>query len=83
MTSGCGSWRPWSGTRPSAGRLSLDEFSDRVARALAAPTRHDLALVTSDLPAEPVPAQSRQLLAAFLLATVTLAVLGLLIVLGR
>ncbi|MGC9670382.1 DUF1707 SHOCT-like domain-containing protein [Planosporangium sp. 12N6] len=68
----------------AAGRLSLDEFSDRVARALAAATRHDLALVTSDLPAEPDPAaRSGQLLVAFGLAMATLAVLGLVITLAR
>jgi hypothetical protein len=68
----------------AAGRLSLDEFSDRVARALEAVTRHDLALVTSDLPVEPASAaQSRQLLVAFLLAMLTLGVLALIIVLAR
>jgi hypothetical protein len=69
----------------AAGRLSLDEFSDRVSRALAAATRQDLALVTSDLPAEPPPTagQSRQLLVAFLLAMLTLAVLALILVLAR
>ncbi len=61
----------------AAGRLSLDEFSDRVARALAAPTQADLAAVTSDLPVEPVErAVSRELLVAFLLAMLTLAVLA-------
>jgi hypothetical protein len=30
----------------AAGRLTLDEFSDRVSRALAAGTRHELAAVT-------------------------------------
>jgi hypothetical protein len=68
----------------AAGRLSLDEFSDRVARALEAATRHDLAQVTSDLPVEPASAaQSRQLLVAFLLAMLTLGVLALIIVLAR
>jgi hypothetical protein len=68
----------------AAGRLSLDEFSERVSRALAAATRHDLALVTSDLPAEPASAaQSRQLLVAFGLAMLTLAVLALVIAVAR
>jgi hypothetical protein len=58
----------------AAGRLTLDEFSERVAKALAAPTRADLAAVTSDLPAQQ-PAISRQLLVAFLLAMGTLVVL--------
>jgi hypothetical protein len=59
----------------AAGRLSLDEFSERVARALAAPTHAELAAVTRDLPAPPPPAVSRQLLVAFLLAIGTLVVL--------
>jgi DUF1707 SHOCT-like domain len=58
----------------AAGRLSLDEYSERVARALAAPTHAELAAVTRDLPAEQ-PAVTRQLLVAFLLAFVTLTVL--------
>jgi hypothetical protein len=61
----------------AAGRLSLDEFSDRVARALAAATRADLAAVTSDLPVEPAErAVSHELLVAFLFAMLTLAVLA-------
>ena len=40
------------------GFLTLDEFSDRVERALASRTRGDLALVTADLPvAQGVPSQ--------------------------
>ena len=35
------------------GRLTLDEFSERVGLALAARTRSDLEVLTSDLP--PVP----------------------------
>jgi uncharacterized protein DUF1707/cell wall-active antibiotic response 4TMS protein YvqF len=35
------------------GRLTLEEFSDRVERAQAARTREDLATLTQDLPAEP------------------------------
>ena len=34
-----------------AGRLTLDEFSERVGRALAATTRGDLEAVMTDLPA--------------------------------
>jgi hypothetical protein len=68
----------------AAGRLSLDEFSDRVARAHAAATRHELTLVTSDLPAEPPSAaQSRQLLVAFGLAMLTLVVLALILAVAR
>jgi hypothetical protein len=35
------------------GRLTLEEFSDRVGRAQAARTREELALLTEDLPAPP------------------------------
>ena len=37
------------------GRLTLDEFSQRVEQALVARTRADLAAVTLDLPAAPAP----------------------------
>lgn len=45
----------------SEGRLTLDEFSDRVGQALRAVTRRDLDAVLADLPAEsaPVPRQGR------------------------
>ena len=67
-----------------AGRLTLDEYADRVDRALVARTRRDLNQVLRDLPEHP-PAQrvtpdhtsgTRHLLIAFLIAAVTLAVLG-------
>jgi hypothetical protein len=58
----------------AAGRLTLDEYAERVDRALAAPTQAELAAVTSDLPVQQ-PAVSRQLLVAFLLAMGTLIVL--------
>ena len=68
----------------AAGRLTLDEFAHRVGRVFAAVTHGDLAAVTRDLPPEPaVGTQHRQLLLAFLLALVTLAVLGLVLMLGR
>ena len=78
----------------AAGRLSLDEFGERVSRALAAVTRGDLAAVTVDLPAEapaPLPAevgsaarhgQSWQLMVAFALAALTLVVLGVILAVG-
>ncbi|HKO34316.1 MAG TPA: DUF1707 domain-containing protein [Candidatus Limnocylindria bacterium] len=70
-----------------AGRLTLDEFSDRVGLVYAAATHAELAEVTRDLPAEPVVAQRsddrRHLLLAFLLAIVTIAVLGIALALGR
>ena len=65
-----------------AGRLSLDEFSDRVGAACSARTLGDLADVTRDLPAEPVavPAVAggprRELPLVFLAAAVTLLLLA-------
>ena len=38
-----------------AGRLTLDEFADRTARALAATSGPDLAVLTADLPATTAP----------------------------
>jgi hypothetical protein len=74
----------------AAGRLTLDEFSERVDHALAAVTRADLAKVTGDLPAEPDPAalagrqsQHRQLAVAFLLAALTLVILGVILAIGH
>jgi hypothetical protein len=47
------------------GRLTLEEFSDRVERAQAARTREELATLTRDLPAAPpAPAPSTQLVPA-------------------
>ncbi|HKT03867.1 MAG TPA: DUF1707 domain-containing protein [Rugosimonospora sp.] len=67
----------------AAGRLSLDEFAERVDRALASRTQADLAAVVADLPAE-VSAQAtasggRQLAFAFAVALVALLVLGVLV----
>ena len=75
----------------AAGRLSLDEFSDRVGLVFAAMTHGELARITADLPAEPAPSppwptpdsRHRQLLVAFLLAALTLVVLGVVLALGR
>jgi hypothetical protein len=68
----------------AAGRLSLDEFSERAARAHAAATCHELALVTGDLPAEQSSAaQSKQLLVAFGLAVLALVVLALILAVAR
>jgi hypothetical protein len=68
----------------AAGRLSLDEFAERVDVACAARTLGELAVVTRDLP--PVPAYEpdedpgtqgrRELLLVFLVAAVALLVLG-------
>ncbi|HEY2672550.1 MAG TPA: DUF1707 domain-containing protein [Rugosimonospora sp.] len=68
----------------AAGRLNLDEYAERVDRALAARTHGELAQVTTDLPAEPLPdpeaaaAQSRagQLGIAFVLAFLALIVVA-------
>ena len=70
----------------AAGRLSLDEFSERVGLVYAAATHGELARVTRDLPldetaapaADPAP---RQLLVALLLSAVTIAVLAVLLAL--
>jgi hypothetical protein len=68
----------------AAGRLSLDEFSDRVARVYAAATHADLAAITRDLPNEtPHGTEHRQLLLALLIATITIAILGVVLAVGR
>ena len=64
----------------AAGRLTLDEFSERVGSVFAARTLQDLAAATVDLPADDVAAQpgdghaanARQLLIAFVVAAVAL-----------
>jgi hypothetical protein len=69
----------------AAGRLSLDEYADRVTHAYRAATQHDLAAVTRDLPAEPPAAAttvSRQLLVAFALAIATVVVLFVILALA-
>ncbi len=68
----------------AAGRLTLEEFGQRVDRVFAAVTHGDLAALTRDLPPEPpVPSQHRQLAIAFLLALLTLAVLGVILAVAR
>jgi hypothetical protein len=74
----------------AAGRLTVDEFSDRAGRAYAAATRTELALVLHDLPPEsirdtvaPVPLERRALLLALAIATVTIVALGLALALAR
>jgi hypothetical protein len=71
-----------------AGRLSLDEFSDRVGAVYSARTLGELATVTRDLPAAPVapPAYDRgrrDLLAVFAVAAFTLLLLGVYMALTR
>ncbi|TDC57474.1 DUF1707 domain-containing protein [Micromonospora sp. KC207] len=76
----------------SLGRLTLDEFSDRVAEVWAARTLGDLAAVTRDLPADPPadpaaaasPAHGRRdMLVVFAVAVATLLLLGLLTAVTR
>jgi len=69
----------------AAGRLDLDEFAERVDRALSARTHIELAEVTRDLPAEADRGgpQSRQLFIAFALAALALVVLAVAFALGH
>ena len=65
----------------AAGRLSLDEFSDRVDTAYSARTLAELAAVTRDLPAVPAGVGAdnhgrRDLLLVFAAAALTLILLG-------
>jgi hypothetical protein len=70
----------------AAGRLTLEEFTERVDRALAARTRRDLAEVTRDLPPPaPSPASGggRHLLIAFAVAALVLALLAVVFAAAR
>ena len=66
----------------AAGRLEVDEYDDRVARAYAAKTTADLAVLFSDLPRPmnprppqpPPPRPARPLLPVLVIAVVILAV---------
>jgi DUF1707 SHOCT-like domain len=67
----------------AVGRLSLDEYAERVDRVLVARTHGELAAVAHDLPAEPTADAAvdhregaRQLIVALLVALLVLAVLG-------
>jgi hypothetical protein len=74
----------------AAGRLSLDEFAERVDIACAARTLGELAVVTRDLPAEPAADAARgaaaepdpgehgrrELMLVFLVAMIALVVIG-------
>jgi hypothetical protein len=66
-----------------AGRLSMDEYAERVDRVLIARTHRELAAVVHDLPVESTVDAAvdhregaRQLIVAFLVALLVLAVLG-------
>jgi hypothetical protein len=74
----------------AAGRLTLDEYAERVDRALASRTHGQLAEVTADLPAVPEtePGQAhagtaRQLGVAFLVALAGLVIVLVLVALRR
>jgi DUF1707 SHOCT-like domain len=74
----------------AAGRLTLDEFADRVDRVLIARTHAELADAVRDLPAEPAPdgdsrltTGARHLTIALLLAALTLALLGVVLAVAR
>ena len=67
----------------AAGRLSLDEYAERVDRVLVARTHGELEAVVHDLPAESTVDAAldhregaRQLIVALLLALLVLAVIG-------
>ncbi|MET8351006.1 MULTISPECIES: DUF1707 SHOCT-like domain-containing protein [unclassified Micromonospora] len=69
----------------TAGRLTLDEFSDRVGAVWSARTLGDLAALTRDLPAlaadasaggDPTGHGRRELLVLFAVAALTLLLLG-------
>jgi hypothetical protein len=67
----------------AAGRLTLDEFSDRAAAVYAARTLQELAHATADLPpAEPKP-DTRALLITFAVALAVVVVFALLYALAR
>jgi hypothetical protein len=66
-----------------AGRLSMDEYAERVDRVLGARTHGELAAVMRDLPAESTVDAAldhregaRQLIVAFLVAMLVLVLLG-------
>lgn len=74
----------------AAGRLTLDEFAERVDAACAARTLGELATVTGDLPADqpdtgPVATDghSRELLTVFAVAILTLLLLALFMAVTR
>jgi hypothetical protein len=65
-----------------AGRLTLDEFSDRVGTVYAAKTLNDLRAAVADLPAiapppaPPPPHDGRALLLTFALAIIAVVLIG-------
>jgi hypothetical protein len=71
----------------AAGRLSLDEFGERVEQVLRSATHGQLVRVTADLPQEnPSPVRQehgRQLIVAFGLAILALLVLSVVFAIGH
>ena len=67
----------------AAGRLTLDEYAQRVDRVLTASTVGELVALTDDLPREETGRPDRQLAVAFLIAVLALALIGTVLVLGR
>ena len=66
-----------------AGRLTLDEFADRVQAACAARTVEELAAVVSDLPGDTADGPRRELLVLFAVAALTLVLLFVFLALTR
>jgi hypothetical protein len=63
----------------AAGRLTLDEYTERVDKVFLARTHGELAALVQDLPVESTvdhAASGRQLLIAFLVALLALAIIG-------
>jgi hypothetical protein len=70
----------------AAGRLNLDEYTERVDQAVLARTHGDLAALVADLPAESTVdhrTSGGQLLVAFLVALLALLIIGVAIALFR
>jgi hypothetical protein len=61
-----------------AGRLTLDEFTERAATVYAARTLSELAETTADLPAQKGPSDPRHLAISFAVAIVVAIVFGVL-----
>ena len=68
-----------------AGRLTLDEFTERVDAVCAARTLAELGAVVGDLPPEETadPAGRRELLLVFALAALSLLILAVFLALSR
>jgi hypothetical protein len=71
----------------AAGRLTLEEYADRVDSVLAARTHGELGAVTDDLPVDGAAAaggaETRHLLVAFLLAALVVALFAAVLAVAR